>query len=83
MNNKTNQEPPNTTPNNVLNIALIGDSKSGKTSLVECYLNKTFDENYTETIVSVHKTKIKLESHSLILNILYFIVKKRSWREYK
>lgn len=51
-----------------IKIAILGDNKSGKSNLVSCFLNKSFDNfEYTEDI-------FKVQSKNLVINDILFEV---------
>jgi len=55
--------------NKCINIAVMGDSRCGKSSLIECYLNEKIVEENIETILNIHETKFNLKNLDLTVNI--------------
>lgn len=52
-----------------INIAVLGEPKCGKTSLIECYTEKQYDEVYLETVVNVYRTQMRINNYDFFLNI--------------
>lgn len=47
--------------NTTINIVILGDHKSGKSSLIDCYLNQTFDSNsYTEHLIRIKSKEFSI-----------------------
>jgi GTPase SAR1 family protein len=57
-----------------INIAILGDRKCGKSSLVECFLSQRMEDKNTETVINITKADIKInEEYNLHVNFLYEI----------
>lgn len=54
-----------------INIVLLGDSKCGKSSLINCFLNLKFEEQDIETIIELSKFTLKVGNHCFTVNLLY------------
>ena len=52
-----------------IRISIFGESKSGKTSLINCYLKKSFNDKEQDTILNVHSKKI-LINHKININLI-------------
>lgn len=78
--NNINRRSSTTSDNNIvmtsstINIAVMGDPKTGKTSLIECFLNSKFEEKSTDTILNISKTKIIVQNFNIHINILYYLM---------
>ena len=66
-NNKENKEN-NSINSYVINIAILGDPKSGKTSLIECFLKENIEEKNNETVLNIYQSKISEQNFNLDLN---------------
>ncbi len=53
-----------------INISVLGDSRSGKTSLVNCYLTQKFEEKTNETIINITKAEAKIGETNVEINFL-------------
>lgn len=62
---------PKPIPSFVFKIALIGNEGTGKTSLVNKFVQQKFDEDYKPTLgVSILSSKIDLESPKCVVNLI-------------
>jgi GTPase SAR1 family protein len=71
LSQKINEENKKKTKNNVLTIriSIIGEKKSGKTSLINCYLKKSFSIKNEDTILNIHSKKILINNKNINLII--------------
>ena len=69
--NKSNSSENNQNLKNNLSIriSIIGESKSGKTSLINCYLKKSFFTKNEDTILNIHSKKILINNKKINLII--------------
>jgi len=70
--NKSNSSEKNFTKNSnnlSIRISIIGESKSGKTSLINCYLKKSFFTKNEDTILNIHSKKILINNKKINLII--------------
>ena len=56
--NSSEKNFPKNSNNLSIRISIIGESKSGKTSLINCYLKKSFFTKNEDTILNIHSKKI-------------------------
>lgn len=54
--------------NAVVNIVILGDPKSGKTSLIECFLNNKIEDKNTDTILNIYQTKFYAKNYNFTIN---------------
>ena len=52
-----------------IRISIFGESKSGKTSLINCYLKKSFSIKNEDTILNIHSKKILINNKNINLII--------------
>jgi GTPase SAR1 family protein len=53
-----------------INISVLGDPSSGKTSLINCYVKQSFDDNTNETIINISRAELKIGGTSVEVNFL-------------
>jgi GTPase SAR1 family protein len=53
-----------------INICVLGDPRSGKTSLINCYLKKSFEEKTNETIINITKAEARIGTTNFEINFL-------------
>ena len=51
-----------------INIALVGESKSGKSSLIKCFLFNKIEESNDQTILNITNAKIKIINKTINVN---------------
>jgi small GTP-binding protein len=66
--NISNNKENNSINSYVINIAILGDPKSGKTSLIECFLKENIEEKNKETVLNIYQSKITEKDFNLDLN---------------
>jgi GTPase SAR1 family protein len=49
-----------------INLAVVGDSKSGKSSLVDCFLSQQVEDQYSETIINITRGEIKIDNEYIV-----------------
>jgi small GTP-binding protein len=53
---------------NTINIAVLGDSKCGKSSLIDCYLHNKIEEGNIETVLNIQQKVISIKNFEINLN---------------
>lgn len=53
----------------IIYICVLGEPKSGKTTLIDCFLTETFSDKNYETIINVTKAKINIKNLNLELHL--------------
>ena len=62
----------------LINIAVLGDPKSGKTSLIECFLFGSVSERYKDTVLNIYQSNITEKKFKMCAFRFYFgILKQR------
>jgi small GTP-binding protein len=64
--NKLQNQPQSVTQ--IINIAIVGDAKTGKTALLECFLKESFSDKSTETVLNITKCKFSIKHFNFDLN---------------
>ena len=69
-NNFTNSESSESNKKTLtIRISIFGESKSGKTSLINCYLKKSFCDKKQDTILNIHSKKL-LINNNININLI-------------
>lgn len=59
------------TSNSLIKIVLVGDGASGKSCMIQSYLNDSFDTDYIPTVFDNYKATVQVENQTYQLAIWY------------
>ncbi len=51
-----------------INIAILGEPKCGKTSLINCYLYNTIEEGNCETVLNIQQKRVYIQNFEININ---------------
>jgi GTPase SAR1 family protein len=54
----------------IINICVLGEPRCGKTALINCYLNQSFEDKTNDTVINITKADIKIGGTPVEINFL-------------
>lgn len=53
-----------------INIAILGESRCGKSSIIKCFLSNEFQEKTSETIINIYTASFEIDENNIDVNFL-------------